>query len=97
GHRQEGGVPDRRRGRGRRQEGQDLHHLAARACADRQEEGRVGGSGGAGRRQGLRDRQGRVALTALRRSTRNKEGRAGCAAFCCAAIISRGRNFWRRN
>ncbi len=34
------------------------------ARADRQEEGRVGGSRGARRRQGLRDHQGRVALGA---------------------------------
>ncbi len=41
GHRGEEGVADRRRARGRRQEGQDLDHLAARARADRQEQGRA--------------------------------------------------------
>ena len=35
------GVADRRRARGRRQEGQDLDHLAARARADRQGQGRI--------------------------------------------------------
>ena len=60
GHRQEGGLADRRRARSRRQEGQDFHHLAARARARRQEEGRPGRGGHARRRQGLRDRQGRV-------------------------------------
>src|SRR5207248_11300536 len=39
-----------------------LHHLAVGARTDRQEEGRDGGSDGAGRRQGLRDHQGRVSL-----------------------------------
>ena len=44
------------------QEGPHLHHLAAGARADRQEEGGVGGSRSPRRRQGLRDHQGRVAL-----------------------------------
>ena len=40
----------------------DLDHLAARARADRQEEGRERRGGHAGRRQGLRGQEGRVAL-----------------------------------
>ena len=44
----------RRRARGRRQEGQDLHYLAARPRADRQEKGRVRRGGHARRRQGVR-------------------------------------------
>ena len=47
------GVADRRRARSRRQGGQDLHRLAARARADRQEEGRTGRGRHARRRQGL--------------------------------------------
>ncbi len=56
------GLADRRRAGGRRQEGPHLDHLAARARADRQEEGRAGRGGHARRRQGLRGREGRVAL-----------------------------------
>ena len=46
------------RGRGGRQEGPHLHHLAAGAGPDRQEEGRLGGGGDPRWCQGLRDHQG---------------------------------------
>ena len=39
---EEAGLADRRRARGRRQEGPHLDHLAARARADRQGQGRIG-------------------------------------------------------
>jgi hypothetical protein len=48
-----GGVADRRRTRSRRQEGPHLHHLAARARADRKEERHLGRGGGAGRCQSV--------------------------------------------
>ena len=48
-----------------RQEGQDLGHVAARPRAGRQEEGRPDRGGNTRRRQGLRDHEGRVALSAV--------------------------------
>ena len=53
-------MADRRRAGSRRQEGPHLHHLAAGARADRQEERRPGRGRHAGRRQGLRGRQAGV-------------------------------------
>ena len=52
----------RRRAGGQRQGGAHLDHLAARARAGQQEEGRDRRGRDPRRRQGLRDRQGRVAL-----------------------------------
>ena len=57
------GLADRRRAGGRRQEGQDLDHLAAGPRADRQEQGRHGRGRHPRRRQGLRGEEGRVAVS----------------------------------
>ena len=62
------GLADRRRARGRRQEGQDFHHLAARPRARRQEERRAGRGRHARWRQGLRGDEGRVEVTRWRHS-----------------------------
>ena len=49
----EEGLADRRRAGSRRQGRQDFHHLAARARADRQDQGRAGRGQHPRRRQGL--------------------------------------------
>ena len=76
------GVADRRRAGSRRQEGPYLDHLAAGPRPDRQEKGLDGGSRGAGRRQGLRDHQGRVATSHLRGYSL-RQSRVSTRLFCC--------------
>jgi hypothetical protein len=51
-------LPDRRRGRGRSEAGQDLGRLAHRPLPDRQERGRCHLGAGARRRAGVRDSGG---------------------------------------
>ena len=57
--------------------GKHLDHLAARARADRQEEGRVGRGGHARRRQGLRGHEDRVEVGALAQLDRPRRVIAG--------------------
>jgi len=66
GHRQEGGLADRRRAGGGCQGGAHLDHLTARPRPRRQEEGRQCRGRHARRRQSLRGREGRVALRPAR-------------------------------